>query len=158
MPVDAIEVEEAAGFFVDFAGCEAVGPDVEEFFVWRGFVSWEGFGGREGSREGEMEGLTHAPRPTLCHFPQTAKDGQFLVRHAHIHLIRLDIRLDGLQFRSRCRGEEIFENRKRETVLCKRDEPLQIRLRYPANGVYIGGRAVVFSHIAAQTLIHVSAT
>ena len=59
----------------------------------------EGYGGTGG---GGKEELTHAPGPTLCDFAQTAKGGEFLVRHAHIRLVRLYIRLGNrLQLRGR---------------------------------------------------------
>lgn len=120
-------------------------------------IEWERKGVERGRRKVSWK-LTHAPRPTLCHFAQPAKDGEFLVRHAHIRLVRLHIRLrDRLQLRRRRRGQEIFQNRQGESVLRKRDKALQIRLRYPAYGIDVRGRAVVLGQVPAETLVDVRA-
>ena len=133
VPIDTIIVKEPAGLLIDLAGCEAVRPHVQEFLI-------------------------HAPRATLCDFAQPAKDGELLVRHAHVDLVGLDVRLsNGLQFRGRCCGEEVFEDGKCESMLCEGYEALQVRFGDPTYWVYIRGRAVVFGHVAAETLIHVSA-
>ena len=102
--------------------------------------------------------LEHLHGSETGDFTQSAVHPELLVRHAHILLVSLHVIFaDGLKLRG---GRRLFDRREREIPEVFRP-PAQERTQIPfadtSDGVDISGRAVVLSHVPAQTLVDVRA-
>lgn len=103
--------------------------------------------------------LVHAPWAHLGHFAQATEHGKFIVSHAHVYFVRLDVRLrEGFQLGGRDGGEEGGQDGKVESGPRIGDEGFQVRFGNATDRVDVTARAVVLGQITAEAFIHVCAS
>mmetsp|Transcript_27668 Transcript_27668/g.81901 ORF Transcript_27668/g.81901 Transcript_27668/m.81901 type:complete len:286 (+) Transcript_27668:455-1312(+) len=101
----------------------------------------------------------HRNRPAAVHLSQPAKDGQLVVRHAHVGLVRLRrrARAQWLQLRRRRRALHACKLRIAQMLRAPPQEAPQVLLADAPNGVDVCAAAVVLGHVATQALVNIGA-
>lgn len=81
---------------------------------------------------------------------ESAKYGQFIVRHAHVHFVALHVCFGNrLEFRCGNSIQELLKAGQVEVLLCPGDEASEILLVNATNGVDIRTGAIVFRLVAS---------